>query len=266
MAVEDALVEAQPRRKRRGGRGLLILLLVLIVLVIAADRVGAAVAERQIATQAQTQLASEDITTTGRPDVSIKGFPFLTQVASGHYDRIDITVKNPTSRGIRLDDIQVVATSVVAPTSDLMSGNPKVTAGTMTGTAHINWTAFQQMIDLTGAQTYGLDPDKIRITSTTGGKIQLTTPVTILGQTINTAATGSVQIKRDSLHVTIDSIKATGDAVPQAAAIALNQLKTELSFNVKIPPMPFDLKVDSISSNDAGVVVQASATNVDLAK
>jgi DUF2993 family protein len=265
MAVDgDAPVRTQ--RKRRGGRALLVLLLILIVLVVAADRMGAAVAERQIATQAQSQLASEEITTTGRPDVSIQGFPFLTQVASGHYDRIDITVRNPTSRGIRLDDVKVIATSVDAPASGLMSGDPKVTAGKVTGTAHINWTAFQQMIDLTGAQKYGLDPDTIRITSTTGGKIQLTTPVTLLGQTITAAATGSVQVNRDTLHVTIDSIKATGDALAPTVDQALNQLKTNLSFNVKIPPMPYDLHVDSINSSEAGVVVSASAENVALAK
>jgi hypothetical protein len=264
MAV-DGDVAARPKRKRRGGPALLILLLVLIVLVIAADRIGAAVAEHQIANQAQSQLAGEDITTTGRPDVTIKGFPFLTQVASGHYDRIDISVKNPTSRGIRFDDVDVIATSVDAPASGLISGNPQVTAGKVTGTAHINWTAFQQMIDLTGAQQYGLDPDTIRITSTTGGKIALTTPVTILGQTFTAAATGSVKVDHDKLHVTINSIKANGDALPSPVQQQLNQLRTNLNFDVKIPPMPYNLKVDSINASDAGVSLTASATNVVLA-
>ncbi len=262
--VAGATVAA--RRKRRGGRALAAVLLVVVVLLLVADRAGAAVAERQIANQAQARLASEGITSSGRPNVTIKGFPFLTQVITGHYDRIDISVKNPTSRGIRLDGVDVIATGVEAPVSDLTSGHPTATAERVTGTADISWTAFQQMIDLTGAQQFGLDPDTIQITSSAGGKIELTTPVTLLGQTITAVATGSVKIDRDNLHVTIDSIHASGGgSVPAAIDSQLNQLKTKLNFDVKIPPMPYELMVDSITSTDAGVVIAASANDVKLA-
>ncbi|HZB29380.1 MAG TPA: DUF2993 domain-containing protein, partial [Streptosporangiaceae bacterium] len=66
---------------------LLVLLFVLIIVVIAADRVGVAVAQDQIAKQvaAQNDLPS-------KPDVKIHGIPFLTQAIGGNYQRIDVRI------------------------------------------------------------------------------------------------------------------------------------------------------------------------------
>lgn len=259
-------VEEPRKRKRRRGGVLLTLLLVLLILAFAADRVGAVVAERTVATQAQSQLASEDITTPSKPDVTIKGFPFLTQVTSGHYDEIDIAVHNPTSHGVRLDDVDVVATGVDAPMSAIMNGNAQITADKVTGVAHIGWTSFQQMIDLSGATAFGLNAHTVRVTSTQGGKIQVSAPVTVLGQTFTAQAVGSVAVNANTMHVTIDSIKASGVNAPSGIDQQLNQIKTQLTFDVKIPPLPYHLSVDSVVANGAGIAIKASAAHVALAK
>jgi LmeA-like phospholipid-binding len=250
--------------KRRWGRILLILALVLIVLVGVADRVAAHVAEQTISSKARDQLAAEQITTSAPPSVSIAGFPFLTQVLAGNYHEIDIKLANPTSRGVRLDDLTVVATNVSAPASGLMNGNATVVAAKVTGAAHIGWNSVQQLADLSGLDRYGLHPDMLRIEPADSGKVRISAPVTVLGQSFNVVATGSVRVTSGVLHVSTSSIQAGDSSLPSAVNQQLDQLKNALSFDIKLPPLPYHLSVDSVSANSAGVQINASAQNVSL--
>ena len=111
-----------------------------------------------------------------RPDRHIDGFPFLTQVLAGHYDQIDIVVPEPPAKGIRLDSLRVVATGVDAPTSTVMSGDGQVVAAKVVGTGEIAWASFEQMVDLSGLQQYGIDPSTLTITGTDDGTITLSAP------------------------------------------------------------------------------------------
>jgi DUF2993 family protein len=58
-------------------RKLLIAVIILVGLLVAADRVGAVVASHEIASQVQTAYNLPS-----KPSVTVRGFPFLTQVAS----------------------------------------------------------------------------------------------------------------------------------------------------------------------------------------
>ena len=92
------------------GRKIWIVLLILVVvlggLFVAADRIAAYAAERTIASQAKKELVARDITSPSDPTVGVGGFPFLTQVAQGRYDKITIHVDHPSSQGITLDNLQ----------------------------------------------------------------------------------------------------------------------------------------------------------------
>jgi LmeA-like phospholipid-binding len=252
------------RGNRRWGRILLILGLVVIVLLIAADRIGVLVAENTVAKQARTQLASENITTSANPDVTISGFPFLTQVAAGHYSKINIVVPNPTSKGIRLDSLNVTATDVTAPTSSVISGNGQIEAGKVVGTAQINWASFEEMVDLSGLSQYGIDPSSLHITSTDGGVVTVSAPVKIAGQSFTAIATGSVSIVNDLLHIKITKITASQSGLPSLIVAQLQSLESQLNFDARIPALPYHLVVDAVNTNATGVAIRASATNVIL--
>src|SRR5256885_4227247 len=75
----------------RAARWIGIGVVVLLVLLLIADRVGVAVAER---VAGDTLESSEHLNS--RPDVDIAGFPFLTQVATGNYDKITVTADDVT--------------------------------------------------------------------------------------------------------------------------------------------------------------------------
>src|SRR5436190_22730650 len=105
MAVTrgDEVAEVRPVRRRRRGRvmfAFLVVFLLLAGLFVAGDRVAAYAAERTIATQTKKELAAREITTPTEPIVRVGGFPFLTQMARGKYDRITIHLDRPSSQGV----------------------------------------------------------------------------------------------------------------------------------------------------------------------
>lgn len=257
---------ASPREPgRRWGRALLIVLLVGIVLLIAADRIGVVVAERTVATQTRAHLADEGITLSGNPSVHIGGFPFLTQVLAGRYSRIDIDATNPAGKGIRMDSLDVTATGVHAPTGTLINGGGTIEASHVVGIGQIGWTAFGQVVDLSGLKQYGIDPAQLVIAGTSDGHVTMTAPVSIAGATFNARATGAVSVANSVLHVSISDIVATDSSVPAQLLTQLDAIKRLLTFDVPLPALPYRLKVDSVRTTATGVTITASADNVVLA-
>jgi hypothetical protein len=250
--------------RRRWGRVLLVLLLIVVVLLVAADRIGVHVAEQQVAEQTKTQLASEDITTSGTPTVKIAGFPFLTQVLSGNYDKIDIDIPHPTSKGIQLDSLDVVATGVNAPMSTVMSGDGQIEASKVVGTARMAWTAFQQMVDLSDLKQYGIDPTSLKITGGDDGQITISVPATILNQQIKLLAAGKISVSSNVAHVSITNISAADGNTSQSMIDEINSMRSQLSFDLRIPALPYHLMINSLSSDSAGVTISAASTNVPL--
>lgn len=77
------------RRRRRWPIVLLVVLLVLVGLAVAADRIALSVAEDKAASALQS---SQDLS--HEPDVTVDGFPFLTQLAAGEFDEVDVTAND----------------------------------------------------------------------------------------------------------------------------------------------------------------------------
>jgi hypothetical protein len=250
---------------RRWGRILLVLALVVIVLLIAADRIGVVVAQDQIAKQTRTQLTSENVTSSGNPTVSIAGFPFLTQVVAGHYDKINITIPKPASKGVQLESLHVVATGVNADTASVISGSGQVEADRVVGTADLDWSSVEQLIDLSSAQQYGIDPSTIKITSGGNGQISMSVPVTIAGISLTAQATGAISVSQNVLHAKITKVAAPDSALPSLITNQLSSLVSRLSFDVRIPQLPYNMVIDSVTTTADGVAISASADHVVLA-
>jgi hypothetical protein len=124
----------------RGLRILLIVVVILGALFVVVDRVAVHFAEQEAASKVKT---SENLAST--PDVSIKGFPFLTQVASGELDDVELGVSQyeaPTGNtagsggatSIRIDDLKADMKDV-----KFSNGYSTATAASATGTASISY-------------------------------------------------------------------------------------------------------------------------------
>jgi hypothetical protein len=238
---------------------LVILVLSLFALFLVGDRVAAYAASQELASQAQKEMQSRNISSPTKPTATISGFPFLTQVLRGRYDKVTIHAANLSSQGVTIDKLDVIATGIHAKTSTLINRTGDITADNVTGTARVGWAAVTTLIKKNGSV------DGLSVTALPDGQIQMRTPVSVLGVSTNVIATGTVKVSGSTVHVTITKVQAAGGDVPPGLSSIIGSLKTALSVEIKIPTLPYNLKIRSVQSTVEGIVVTAFAQNVALA-
>jgi hypothetical protein len=238
---------------------LVVLVLSLFALFMVGDRVAAYAASQELASQAQKEMQSRGISSPTKPTATIGGFPFLTQVIRGRYDKVTIHGKDLTGQGITIDALDLTATSIHAKTSTLINRTGDVTADNVTGTARVGWAAVTALIKQNSSV------DGLTVTALPDGQIQMRTPVSVLGVSTNVIGTGTVKVSGSTVHVSITKVQAAGGNVPPGLTSIIGSLKTALSVDIKIPPLPYNLKIRSVQSTVDGIVVTGYAQNVALA-
>jgi hypothetical protein len=255
-------VDFEQRPRRRGGKwfvSLVVVVAVLAGLFVASDRIAAYAAERTIAAQTKKELAAREITTPTDPVVSVGGFPFLTQVAKGRYDRITINLDHPSSQGVTLDKLDITATGVNASTNALINGTGDITADNVAGIASLNWDAVTQLMN-----THGFGGSNARASALPDGQVQVRVPVSIAGLNTVVVATGTLTVGTGVVHVNIKNVTTEGGNIPEAIGRIVGSIKQDLSVDVKIPQLPYNLEVRSVTATPAGLTVSAVAVNVPL--
>ncbi|WP_305784822.1 LmeA family phospholipid-binding protein [Symbioplanes lichenis] len=251
---------AQPRKRRRGRKllvGFLVLLVLLVVALVVADRVAASYAERTIGDRVSQQLTNQQATAES-PDVTVEGVPFLTQVARGEYQEIKILLRDfsaPAGNGqtIKMPTLDIRAKDVAAPLNTLRTGNGDITAGTVTGTGTIAYADLAALIDQEGLKVSEQD-----------GKLVGTAPVQALGQTFQVTGTANLEVADGVVRVRFADVTAEGlPAIPLVQNIVDNYVKN-LSYDLDVPALPLDLKVQKVEPKPEGLVVTAGADNVPL--
>jgi hypothetical protein len=177
----------------------------------------------------------------------------------GRYQKITIDIVKPSAQGVTLDDLFIVATGVNASTGALLNGTGDITADNVTGTARLNWDSATKLIDLsqfggTGATVSAL-PD---------GQVQIKAPVSVGSVSAILIATGTIEIVNDAAKVHIKKVDVVGGGIPQVVQQVLGAITQQLAFTVKIPPLPYHLKVKSVQARPEGVTVIAAATSVPI--
>lgn len=220
-------------------------LIVLALLLVAADRIGALVAERAVASKVQS---SQHLT--NRPDVHIEGFPFLTQVIANHYKAIKLDAKQLTvgtqDKRVALQALDARLTGVRA--TGRFSG---VTAEQVTATAQIGYSELSRLLG-------------VPLSYQAGGRVQARQSVTVLGQTITGTVSAVVTVPGGDELGFSDvrvGVADTGVELPQAA---VNQLTAVFSQQLSLAGLPFGLRVRQLEATSAGVRITAVASNVTL--
>ncbi len=237
----------------------LVVFVVLGGLFVASDRIAAYAAERTIATQVKKELAAREITTPTEPAVSVGGFPFLTQVARGKYDRITIHLDRPASQGVTLDLLDVTATGVNASTSAIVNGTGTITADDVDGLATLNWDAVSKLMN-----AKGFGGSSARASALPDGQVQVRVPVTLAGLSTTVVATGTLAIGTGVVHVVIKNVTTEGGDIPAAISRLVGSIKQSLSIDVKLPQLPYNLQVRTVRATPQGLTVTAVAANVPL--
>jgi hypothetical protein len=250
------------RRGSKIGIGFLVLVVIVGVVLVIADRVAAGVAADQISKKAKQELVARDVTMTSDPKVSIGGFPFLTQVIGGKYQKITIDVAQPKIQQVQLDTLHVIATDVTADAQAVLKGTGDVVAHQVTGTATISWANVRPLLQLAGLPK-GVDPSKVELT-VNNNQVQLKVPVSVEGVNFNVIAKGTLSVESGQIRVQLTDVSTDAGDLPSFAKSLIKQYQQQLAVNIKIPAMPFKLVVNKVETTNTGLSLLATASDVKL--
>lgn len=220
-------------------RKFLVALVILAVVLVVLDRTGLFIAQREIGSRVQSAYGLPD-----RPGVSVQGFPFLTQVASGNYQQIAVSIKSASAGGVQLHNIDATFTGVHAPLSLLFgqSGNG-VTADSATGTAMIPFSQVQQRL-----------PAGVRI-----GPDGRSGDLRVSGTGAYGTVRGTAKLGVSSAGITVrpQRLSIGGVSAPSLAA--------RFTFTIPVGQLPLHLTVTAVHVTQGGLVVDATGHNVKFA-
>ena len=206
-------------------RRLVLVVALLVGLLALADRLGAFAAERVVAMRMQS-----DQSLAVRPDVTIDGFPFLTQMVRGRYDRVDVSVRDLRRGSLDISEVVAHLTGVDVPFSRVIR-------------QHVNRISVQHAnaeIDLTyGSVDNLLSGKHLRLSKGTGGHVHVT------------ATAGPVRVDGD-FPLTV-----------QGSAVVIG-LPAGASVQIPLPDMPFGITLQSARAGDEGIVVRCSASGFTI--
>jgi len=230
-------------------------LVVLGGLLYAADRLAARYAAHQIASVVQS-----DAHLAHRPKVVVKGFPFLTQVVSGHYSHIEVTATDVFEHGatnggavLHLDfaGVQISASKA------LSNAVKTVPVKQVTGSVAIPFAELQAAAGISGVTITGAAP------GVTNG-ILATDVVTVGPTTTTVLLTGTVTFVGNSLVAKPTAI-AMANGKPVPAAVRASAL-AHAAFSVRLPGLPPGVEITGVSVAPTDVEVALGATTLVLTR
>lgn len=243
-------------------RALRILLVVVVILgglFVAADRLAVHFAEGEAADKVK---ATENLDRT--PDVSIKGFPFLTQVANGELDDVQVRIKDyeaATGKGeqtIRIDDLKADMRGVT------FSGDySSATAATATGTATIGYDELLRAAKSEPTRVApGITARVVGLSDGGNGKIKVAVEATVLGTRLPkpVSVLSSVTVHGNEVGVKADALPAFG-----GVRLAEGRIRAITDFQQAIDQLPGDIRLDSVRAAPDGVEITVKGAHVKLA-
>jgi LmeA-like phospholipid-binding len=243
-------------------RALRILLVVVVILgglFVVVDRVAVYFAEGQAADKLKT---TENLAET--PDVSIKGFPFLTQIASGSLDDIEIGIKDyqaatgEAGQTIRIDDLNADMKGV-----DFSGDFSSATAATATGSAMISYDELLKTAQSDTTQVApGVTARVIGLSDGGNGKIKVAVEAEILGKKLPEPVylLSTVTAKGDIVRVHADALPKFG-----GVSLAENRIRTITDFDQQIDQLPGGIRLDKVEAAKSGVEITVKGSDVKLA-
>ncbi|MCG7210333.1 LmeA family phospholipid-binding protein [Streptomyces arenae] len=243
----------------RALRILLIVVVILGILFVVVDRVAVHFAESEAAGKLKT---TQDLAS--NPDVSIKGFPFLTQVASGTLDDVEVGIKDydaatgTAGKTIRIEDLTADMKDV-SFTGDYSSA----TARTATGSALISYSELLKNVDTQPTDLgLGFTGRVVGLADGGNGKIKVTLDLTVpgIGAHQKVPVLSSVTVKDNSVEVHADNL-------PKLAGVTLveNRFRQASDFQQAIDQLPGGVRLDKVEAVQDGVKIAVKGSNVKLA-
>ncbi|WP_320780757.1 DUF2993 domain-containing protein [Streptomyces sp. CRN 30] len=242
----------------RALRALIVVAVILGGLFVIADRVAVNFAENEAADRLRT---SEGLSST--PDVSIQGFPFLTQVAGGELDEVEVGIPDyeaPSGDGggtVRITDLRADMRGV-AFAGDFSSA----TARSATGSAIIPYGELLKAAKSEPTQIApGVTARVVGLSDGGDGKIKLEVDATVLGLDLPEPVTvlSSVAVEDGTVQARADSLPDLGVSLPDSA------MRSFTDFQQAIDKLPGGIALDKVEGAADGVRITVKGSDVELA-
>jgi hypothetical protein len=243
-------------------RALRILLIVVVILgglFVIVDRVAVTLAEGEVADKVRT---NENLADT--PDVSINGFPFLTQLAGGELDDVEIGIDDylaATGSGdekIRIADLTAHMKGV-----EFSGDYSSATAATATGTATI---AYDELLKTAKAEPTqvapGVTAEVVGLSDGGDGKIRVAVEATVFGTKLPEPVYVLSTVKVEG-----DSVRVDADALPKIGSVELpeSRVRAITDFEQRIDELPGGVELDKVEAAKNGVEISVKGSDVRLA-
>ncbi|MET9444472.1 DUF2993 domain-containing protein [Streptomyces sp. NPDC006610] len=242
-------------------RALRILLIVVVVLgglFVAADRIAVHFAEGEAADRLR---ANENLAAT--PDVSINGFPFLTQVAGGELDDVEVgidTYEATSGKGgtIRIDDLRANMKGV-----DFAADYSSATARSATGTASVSYEELLKAARSEPTEVApGITAEVVGLSDGGDGKIRVAVEASVLGAKLPRPVyvLSTVTVEDDKVRVSADSLPSLG-----GVEVAEDRIRSITDFEQLINELPGGIELDKVEAAKDGVEISVKGSDVRLA-
>ncbi|GAB3918525.1 hypothetical protein GCM10011575_34240 [Microlunatus endophyticus] len=227
--------------RRRGPLVLLLVVAIILALLVVADRLAPRIVADRVAATLQTALNTDQ-----RPAVSLGGFPFLTQVATGHYQHIAISAKDVPIAGT---GGRLSVTRLDGTLTDVHTGRTfrTITVGRFTGSATVSYA------EISGFAGTSVSYDS---TATNGdGFVTLKLPgsITVTGRPAIDGATHELYLARPQFRV-------GGRLLPGAVPDDL----VDKLFRVRLPQVLSGVELSNVRAARTGLTLTASGSNITV--
>jgi hypothetical protein len=251
-------------RGARIGIVFIVLLMVLGGALFVVDRLAANAAEDRIAAEVKKELVARQVNSATDPEVRLGGFPFLTQVVAGRYEKITIDIDRPEINLVKLTSLRVVASDIRADASSLLRGAGDVVADRVTGTATMTWEQVRPLLELAGLPSV-VDPSTVDL-KVLDNQVELRVPLAVNGFRTTIIAKGQVTIDAGQVRLRLTDVATDTGNLPQVARNLIRQYQERLTVLIRVPALPYSLVVNKVETSGTGLLMTASADKVSLSK
>ncbi|MFJ2949758.1 DUF2993 domain-containing protein [Streptomyces sp. NPDC087226] len=243
----------------RALRILLIVMAILVGIFVVIDRIAVNIAEGEAADRLK---ATENLATT--PDVSINGFPFLTQLAGGTLDEVEVGIEDyeagtgDGAKKIRIADLRADMHGV-----DFSTDFSSAVADSATGTATI---AYDELLKTAksepGRVAPGITARVVGLSDGGNGKVKVEVEATVLG----TKLPKPVAVLSSVAVVDGDTVRVKADAVPEFGGVQIveSSLRQITDFEQRIDGLPGGIRLDKVEAAQDGVEITVKGSDVRL--
>jgi len=221
----------RPRRRHRGLTITAVVVVVLLILLVVADRVAAGIAENEAASQIKS--AGFPV----KPKVTISGFPFLTQLASRDFRKVNISASNVKEGPVDIASINATGQGV-----HLTSSFNGATVDQINGTALVTFAGLSSAAGL---------GDGITLSNAGNNEVKATINLGFV------SGDAIAQVTRHGSHQI--EVKVTN-----AGPIPLSVLGNLADFTVNLPSLPAGMTVQSVSVTGQGLLISISGSHTSF--